>query len=54
LRISVSTTCLPCNDGNDSDSGSGYEDTFSENDGDLDDEASSVCRKTKAHLDRRL
>ena len=43
------TTCLPCNDDNDSGSDSDYEDALSEND-ELDDEESSICRKIKIHL----
>jgi hypothetical protein len=38
------TTCLPCNDDNDSGSDSDYEDVLSENNDDLDDEESSICR----------
>ena len=44
------TTCLPCNDDNDSGSDSDYEDALSENNDDLDDEESSICRKIKIHL----
>ena len=43
------TTCLPCNDDNDSGSDSDYEDVLPENN-DLDDEESSICRKIKIHL----
>jgi hypothetical protein len=43
------TTCLPCNNDNDSGSDSDYEDALSENNGDLDEE-SSICRKIKIHL----
>jgi hypothetical protein len=46
---SRNTTCLPCNDDNDSGSDSDYEDVLPENN-DLDDEGSSICRKIKIHL----
>jgi hypothetical protein len=44
------TTCIPCNDDNDSGSDSDYEDVLSENNDDLDDEESSICRRIKIHL----
>jgi hypothetical protein len=45
------TTCLPCDDDNDRGSGSDYEDALFENNDDLDDEESSICRKIKIHLE---
>jgi hypothetical protein len=44
------TTCLQCNDDNDSGSDSDYEDALSENNDDLGDEESSICRKIIIHL----
>jgi hypothetical protein len=47
------TTCLPCNDDNDSGSDSGYEERCplrEQPNDDLDDEESSICRKIKIHL----